>query len=502
MTNGYPNGDADELTIWEVVGGADKGGVIVRIDEDISSTPEPERLTTGSLVVQVELVGDRLRYNRIAGTGAGPNSGWVSVRTLRGKELLVQADVKAPRAGWRVLQKELPIWSPPPVRERPQALTDGGGAGFLPIWRDEDEMTGAGSGSVVGPEYVQTPGEPYVYYHKVGFNDSKPTGLRMSACMNVMDECRTDLFSICDQTVETFAKATDPFILCAIELHPAIAQLDRAKAEDGMLYTHPRSRGAISSWLRIEAEFGWPMFPLRTEEQTIYLVGKQPRSADRTPIATGRFTEALVDENTESMMQGETWQGDVDRFFARVKSDHSNARLNEAKLSSFYRQAGKAFEPTLLKQVTWTMSAAYADLWAILYHAKTPELLWDLNRLAGGAFAELVERESDPQALVISLPQKMQVGETYTCLCYLDESSKKAVYVLLPAGSSNASDCVLCVVARYDWANAPQDGATLSSEDVELPNSGPGRGNLVKFALGDSADVKPSKLLDLSKCRV
>lgn len=42
----------------------------------MTSTPFPARLTTGSLVMQVELNGDRLCYDRIAGTGAGPNSGW------------------------------------------------------------------------------------------------------------------------------------------------------------------------------------------------------------------------------------------------------------------------------------------------------------------------------------------------------------------------------------------------------------------------------------------
>eukprot|EP00439_Symbiodinium_sp_Y106_P003980 s5859_g1.t1 len=86
---------AEQGTIWEVIGGADKGGaggtqlrVLVRVDEEVSSTPFPDRLTTGSLVMEVELVGDRLRYDRIAGTGAGPDSGWVSVRLGR-RELLV-----------------------------------------------------------------------------------------------------------------------------------------------------------------------------------------------------------------------------------------------------------------------------------------------------------------------------------------------------------------------------------------------------------------------------
>ncbi|CAJ1433934.1 unnamed protein product, partial [Effrenium voratum] len=357
------------------------------------------------------------------------------------------------------------------------------------MYFDEDEMAGAGPGCVVGPEYLQSPNSPFAYYHKVVFSDTKPTGIRMSACLGAMEECRTDSFALCDQTVESFQKATDPFILVAIELHPSIVEFSPSRSEDGMLYAHPRSKGPIMSWLRLEAQFGWPMFPLRTEEQTIYAIGKNPTMDTRTPIATGRFIEALVDEDTNGMLQGLQWQEDLDKFFATLKRDHSNSRLDEAKLHNLYRSAGKPFVPTVFKQVEWKMGVAFADLWAILYHAKVPELLWEVNHLCGGVFADLVQEESDPQAIVVSLPQKMKVGSTYDCLCYLDEASKKAVYVLQPAGSANPSDCVLCVMALYNWSSLPADGATLSAEDVELPNSGAARGNLVKFALG--GEVKP-----------
>ena len=36
---------------------------------------------------QVELVGDRLLYDRIAGTGAGPDSGWAAGRRRFGRGL-------------------------------------------------------------------------------------------------------------------------------------------------------------------------------------------------------------------------------------------------------------------------------------------------------------------------------------------------------------------------------------------------------------------------------
>ncbi|CAK9003831.1 Ankyrin-1, partial [Durusdinium trenchii] len=118
----------------------------------------------------------------------------------------------------------------------------------------------------------------------------------MSACLGTMEECRADTFTLCDQTVDSFKKVTDPFILVALELHPAIADFSPSKSEDGLLYAHPSSKGPIMTWLRNEVQFGWPMFPLRTEEQIIYAVGKNPRSSERRAIATGRFIEALVDE--------------------------------------------------------------------------------------------------------------------------------------------------------------------------------------------------------------
>jgi len=64
--------------IWEVVGGREKGGVIVRSGLELSSPQATARLAPGALVEGLELHGERLRYRRLS--GIGPNSGWVSVR--------------------------------------------------------------------------------------------------------------------------------------------------------------------------------------------------------------------------------------------------------------------------------------------------------------------------------------------------------------------------------------------------------------------------------------
>jgi len=83
---------------WEVVGGRDKGGILVRKGEDVGSEQEKARLSFGALVQELELKGERLHYRLLGGTG--PLEGWVSLK-LPGKELLIhrgeadEADVKA-----------------------------------------------------------------------------------------------------------------------------------------------------------------------------------------------------------------------------------------------------------------------------------------------------------------------------------------------------------------------------------------------------------------------
>eukprot|EP00747_Dinoflagellata_sp_TGD_P101648 gnl/TRDRNA2_/TRDRNA2_168405_c0_seq1.p2 gnl/TRDRNA2_/TRDRNA2_168405_c0~~gnl/TRDRNA2_/TRDRNA2_168405_c0_seq1.p2 ORF type:complete len:380 (-),score=65.62 gnl/TRDRNA2_/TRDRNA2_168405_c0_seq1:1066-2205(-) len=76
----------DAVRIWQVVGGADKGGVLVRTGEDVGSDQCDERISTGAHVKEIALRGDRLQYERLSGTG--PATGWVSIR-LPGKDLLV-----------------------------------------------------------------------------------------------------------------------------------------------------------------------------------------------------------------------------------------------------------------------------------------------------------------------------------------------------------------------------------------------------------------------------
>eukprot|EP00439_Symbiodinium_sp_Y106_P028206 s4605_g3.t1 len=93
------NGEVhSKLPMWEIVPwqcnlknvrsfrGADKGGILVRDGESTSSTQLPDRLSTGAIVEQLALKGQRLQYELKKGTG--PQQGWISI-SLSGKDLAV-----------------------------------------------------------------------------------------------------------------------------------------------------------------------------------------------------------------------------------------------------------------------------------------------------------------------------------------------------------------------------------------------------------------------------
>lgn len=65
--------------LWEIVGGAETGGLMVRSSCDFSSEKLPARLAAGSVVMQTEHIGVRLRYRLLA--GFGPYSGWISTES-------------------------------------------------------------------------------------------------------------------------------------------------------------------------------------------------------------------------------------------------------------------------------------------------------------------------------------------------------------------------------------------------------------------------------------
>lgn len=77
---------------WEVVGGADKGGILVRAGQATSSEQLSERLATGAIVEQLELAGDRLNFKKIS--GSGPETGWVST-SLKDKVLMEKRETPA-----------------------------------------------------------------------------------------------------------------------------------------------------------------------------------------------------------------------------------------------------------------------------------------------------------------------------------------------------------------------------------------------------------------------
>jgi len=79
---------------WCVVGGVDKGGILVREGKETTTPEAPSRLATGALVQEVAVEGDRLNYKKLA--GEGPDTGWVSIR-LKDKVLMEEAPIFEPK---------------------------------------------------------------------------------------------------------------------------------------------------------------------------------------------------------------------------------------------------------------------------------------------------------------------------------------------------------------------------------------------------------------------
>lgn len=76
-----------DLGLFRVVGGADRGGIIVRSERELGSDAVA-RLSAGALVKGLECHEGRLLYELVQGDG--PSKGWVTMN-LRGKDLLVKA---------------------------------------------------------------------------------------------------------------------------------------------------------------------------------------------------------------------------------------------------------------------------------------------------------------------------------------------------------------------------------------------------------------------------
>mmetsp|Transcript_122326 Transcript_122326/g.391324 ORF Transcript_122326/g.391324 Transcript_122326/m.391324 type:complete len:985 (+) Transcript_122326:93-3047(+) len=90
--------------LWEVVGGADKGGVLVREGKELASAAVEERLSTGAHIEELQLLGIRLCYRRV--TGSGPETGWISTE-IKDKALANRIR-SPPKSEQKVPPKPLP----------------------------------------------------------------------------------------------------------------------------------------------------------------------------------------------------------------------------------------------------------------------------------------------------------------------------------------------------------------------------------------------------------
>lgn len=116
---------------WVVVGGSDKGGILVRESESTTSEALQARLETRATVEELALRGDRLQFKLL--TGDGPPTGWVSVK-ISGKILMDKAQAVSalgvwppPGGQWRPIPDD--IWATFPKLEdgatlRPQSIKE------------------------------------------------------------------------------------------------------------------------------------------------------------------------------------------------------------------------------------------------------------------------------------------------------------------------------------------------------------------------------------------
>lgn len=148
------------MGVWEIIGGGAKGGILVRTGQDLKSPEEKDRLSTGAIVEELKLAGERLNYKLVSGTG--PAEGWISI-ALKGnalakkKEDVEPAEPAPPAEGppakeqcadrslWSIKSgDDIPPALPPPAR--PAHLT---AIKKLPPWSKPPVPKGSTVGDVI-----------------------------------------------------------------------------------------------------------------------------------------------------------------------------------------------------------------------------------------------------------------------------------------------------------------------------------------------------------------
>lgn len=92
--------------VWLVIGGGDKGGILVRSGKALTSEQCSDRLATDSMIEEISISGERMKYARM--TGSGPNIGWISL-ALKGEALV--EPVYFDREGFTKSKPRVDPWS-------------------------------------------------------------------------------------------------------------------------------------------------------------------------------------------------------------------------------------------------------------------------------------------------------------------------------------------------------------------------------------------------------
>mmetsp|Transcript_139278 Transcript_139278/g.445255 ORF Transcript_139278/g.445255 Transcript_139278/m.445255 type:complete len:1059 (-) Transcript_139278:66-3242(-) len=142
--------------VWRVVGGGDKGGLLVRAEKQLSSAQEAERLATGAVVKALEHddVQGRLHYELLA--GGGPSRGWVSTQ-LQGRPLLE-----------KVAGRHMP--APAAVQSKALVAPEAADVQRIRLWRSCVEKGGKSGARDVLEDEAKAPDDIVAAWHGHGQN--------------------------------------------------------------------------------------------------------------------------------------------------------------------------------------------------------------------------------------------------------------------------------------------------------------------------------------------
>mmetsp|Transcript_69034 Transcript_69034/g.155063 ORF Transcript_69034/g.155063 Transcript_69034/m.155063 type:complete len:589 (-) Transcript_69034:90-1856(-) len=452
---------------WEVIGGADKGGILAREGEGLKTKELAPRLPVGTIIEELDIKGDRMHYRKLV--GEGPPMGWVSLK-IKDEPLIRMCVDELP--GWfQVVARDVEVEikevdevpEPEDGPEAEKARLRGEVAGLreqLSLLRARLEGARSTSHCMAPQGAIQDcrfqPGPVKSLWRVYDAEDTGIIGGKTDTLIRLCERNRNEALQLYRHHDGVTAFSPSGHADWLMVMTEVFCQVNQAYQDSW------KTKSIDRSYVRVESEYNYENYPFRQETNRLYLCDDESSlSKGGTQIALYRASSCLVEDvGGKFQIIGAPMKDEYNKLHRTMMSKHCPDSMKKEPLgtstAALFAKINQAFKPTAWWDGCIEMQWTAADAYETVFHPRVADVLAIAHER--GPFSAL--KGKDYASLFLKLGGRVEPGSPLQVMLFVDIEKEIELFIFKKPADNTAA---WSGIVKYDFSQCE-----ISQEEISV----------------------------------